>query len=388
MQSARSDRTHGGPSQALILMIVGLMSATASLARGQANWPAEAIGWTTPFTDLCERAFEQVDASAHSADAERRANAMELCEFLGPRRAEPLLAAGLDDLMMPVRFGAVINTARLDVRSLLARVRELASSPSPYERAAVIFGRRLMGDEVNLTPLAGMLTSDDSGLRGSVAMLLGMMGDTTAIPMLRDLARVPLPSTVIPVRGVIVRMQIAEARVRLGDESTYNAIRWGLFSDYQEVRLLASTMIGRLGDQTMEEALFDILQDEGQPVELRVATLDALARISGGRVEVVGEALSFLHVVLQAAQSENSMLRAMAAQTLGSTEAARMQCAVIVVRMDDPPHRYLSDLIQKHDGGVTLELLLDDRAENVRIAAAAGILGFARREGIGLPAVP
>jgi len=372
----------------LAVMVGALAAVPSQRVGGQVVRPPEAIGWVADFGSLLDRAVDQVEASARSSDAERRVNAMELCEFLGPRRAEPLLAIGMEDEMVAVRFCAIVNTARLDVRSLLPLVRKRAGSESPYEQTSVIFARRLMGDEVDVTPLAAMLACDDPGLRGSAAMLLGMMGDKSAVPMLRDLAKVPLPSTVLPVSGTIVRMQIAEARVRLGDESTYNAIRWGLFSNYDEIRTLSATMIGRLGDQKMQEALFDILQDKSQPVELRMATLDALVRISASRVEVVGEALSLLDVVLESAKSENSMLRALAAQVLGSAEAARMRCASIVVRMDSPPGRYISGLLQKHDGAVMLELLLDDEAETVRIAAAAGILGFSRSEGVLVPQAP
>ena len=366
-----------------------LAAAVATFGTGavaaQEGWPEEAIGWTSDFEWLLGRAVEQVETSARSADPERRVNAMELCEFLGPPRAEPLLAAGIEDPIVPVRFCAVVNAARLDLQGQLPRIRALAETASPYERAAIIFALHLMGDHVEITPLAAMLGSDDPGLRGTSAMLLGMMGDGTAIPMLRDLAKVPLPSTVQPVRGMIVRMQIAEARVRLGDDSTYNAIRWGLYSRYQEVRVLAATMIGRLGDQKMEEALFDILQDDRQPQELRMATVDALMRISFDRVEVVGETLESLDVVLGAATSENSILRAMAAQTFGSVEAARLHCAAIVRRMDSPPTRYVSGLLHKHDGAVTLQRLLEDPAENVRIAAAAGFLTLARSAGVELP---
>ena len=116
-----------------------------------------------------------------------------------------------------------------------------------------------------------------------------------------------------------------------------------------------------------------------------MATVDALMRISFDRVEVVGETLESLDVVLGAATSENSILRAMAAQTFGSVEAARLHCAAIVRRMDSPPTRYVSGLLHKHDGAVTLQRLLEDPAENVRIAAAAGFLTLARSAGVELP---
>ena len=243
------------PLAGLTALALAATVAFPGPARGE-DAPPQASGWATDFGTLLGRAVEQVEASARSVDPERRANAMELCESLGRRRAEPLLALGIEDPTVPVRYCAVVNAGRLEVRTLLPRIRELAAADSAYERAAVIFAQHMMDDSVDVTPFAHMLTSDDPGLRGSAAMLLGMMGDDSAVPMLRDLAKVPLPSTIIPVSGVIVRMQIAEARVRLGDESTYNAIRWGLFSDYAEVQVLAASMVGRLGDRKMEEALF------------------------------------------------------------------------------------------------------------------------------------
>ena len=145
----------------------------------------------------------------------------EACEFLELPLATPQLELGLEDDVVPVRFSALVTIGSVEIRSLVPLVNRVLKQDGvdPHVWAAAFFALHRCGQRVDLTLLARMLRSNDAGMRGNAAMLLGMMGDRSAVPMLKELGRAPLPATTSHVRGVIARIQVAEARARLGDES-------------------------------------------------------------------------------------------------------------------------------------------------------------------------
>ena len=203
-------------------------------------------------------------------------------------------------------------------------------------------------------------------------MLLGMMGDSSAVPMLKNLAQVSLPRTDNPVSGVLVRIQTAEARVRLGDDSVVNVIRGGLYSNHDEVRVLAAMMLGRIRDFRMEEAFFELMDNEIDPIELRLAAADALARMSR-TVEVVKEVLENADLVLTAGQSESPLVRSQTAHTLASIESARRQSERYLATLDEIPPRYVGELFLQDRLSQAIVTLLDDASEKVRLSASAAV---------------
>lgn len=280
-------------------------------------------------------AIQQILASSKSPNAFLRANAIEAMQGL-PHRVASLVQLGLDDPHPVVRFAAAATIGKLKLAALIPSAQRLLEDPSESVRAAVLYAMRRCDVSADLSPLAQMLTSTDPTVRGNAAMLLGEMGEPSAVPMLKELARVPLPRA-SAAQEAIVRIQVAEAVVKLGDESALNAVRSGVYSQFDEVRVLAVSILGELQDRRMEKAYAQLLTEP--PVELQLAAAGALAQV--GREEG-------LAVVLEACGSSMPTVRAQAAWTLQYFTDSRAEEALI--------------------------RMLDDVDEQVRLSAAASVL--------------
>ena len=303
--------------------------------------PAAKPPATTPQrrAQLVRRAVEQVLVAARSDDAFLRANAVETAAFI-PDRAPFLLRVGVDDKSPVVRFAAMATMGKLRLKELEPSARRLLADPDESVRAAAMFALGQCGTSVNASAMATMLASADPGVRANLALLLGLTRDPSAIPLLKDAAKAPLKRA-SPQQAALVRLQIAEAVVNLGDEGSIDALEAAAFSQFDEVRVLAVLILGRLEDRRMEPALAGML--DRPPVELQVAAAQALATMGRSRG---------LNVVLRAAGSATPTVRAQAAIALG---AFREPAA--------------SDKLAQ---------MLDDPQPQVRIAAAAALLRRAR----------
>ena len=287
------------------------------------------------------RAVEQVHAAFASNDPFLRANAIEAATF-APDLAAVLVAAGLRDEAPVVRFTALVVLGKLELKDQAPGARVLLADGNESVRAAAIFALDQCGREVDLSPLAGLLASADPGTRANVAMLLGMAGDPSAIALLKDSAKTPLTESDAQ-RAALVRLQIAEAVVKLGDSESLDALEAAAFSQFIEVRIMAVSTLGRLGDRQMRTAFRGLLATP--PIELQVAAAEALT--------LMGEP-DGLAVVLSAAGSSAATVRARAAIALGRF-----------------PQRQAGDKLAR---------LLADGAALVRISAAAAILRRGRSD--------
>ncbi|MBL4700060.1 MAG: HEAT repeat domain-containing protein [Phycisphaeraceae bacterium] len=296
------------------------------------------------------RAVQQILVSARSEDRILRANALEAAEAL-PNRIGPLVQQALMDPQEVVRYAALVTIGKLKISGVATNARQYLNDPSMSVRAAAIFAlarnfgtassHNNSGWAVDISPLADMLMSQNPTTRGNVVYLMGLMGDASAIPLLKMAAHDRMPS-VPHSREVIIRIQIAEAIYRLGDVEVLDSIRAGMFSQFDEVRILSAQMTGRLYDRQWEPAIEIALKKD--PIELKLAAAGTLGRF-GNR--------HGLDIILDAAQSRSAMLRSQAAICLG------------MFRNVPPATQMLIGL-------------LTDQVESVRLAAAAGLLGGGR----------
>lgn len=298
-------------------------------------------------TDVAEvrrRAIEQVLASSRSDDPRLRARAIEAAHGLEDHVVQ-LARLGLADVNDGVRFGAVVTAGKFRMKGLAPTLEHLRGDPSSSVRAAVLFALQRCGERVDLSPLATMLKNADPTLRANAALLLGRLGQSSALPMLKDIARLGQSPYMSARDHAMVKIQIAEAMILLGDEGGRDPIRTAAFSQHEyqrEVRVMAVRMLGELGDRAYSGALLPLLSRD--PVELRVAAAEALARLGGQHG---------LDPVLGACRLDVP-IRAQAALALGW--------------FDDPR------------AGRARVGLLDDEAEVVRLAAAAAIIRAAGPE--------
>jgi HEAT repeat protein len=283
-----------------------------------------------------EKAIAVLTAAGVGNDPALRSNAIEAMQPL-PERARPLVARGLGDQNPGVRFAAVVTAGMLKFRDLNPAIRPLLSDTNTSVQAAALYALYVLGEKVDITPLADMLRGRDPRLRGNVALLLGLLGDKSAISLLRSTASVPMPRASAS-DNAVVRIQVAEAVAKLGDDSALDALRAGAFSQFDEVRVLSVTAMGEVGDRRMELALDKMLTN--QPIEIQLAAAAALARLGNFKgVEAVKVA---------ALSHQSPVARAQAAWSLG----------------------WFQD-----DGSLAvLDKLLDDPAKQVQVSAAASLV--------------
>ena len=140
---------------------------------------------------LEQKAIDRVLVAIRSEDAFLRANAIEAAAFL-PKRTESLVRIGLEDKSPVVRFASLATVGRLKLRELVPTARRLSTDPDESVRAAALFALSQCGQRVDLSPMAALLTSDEPTTRANVTMLMGLSGDPSAIPLLKEVARARL----------------------------------------------------------------------------------------------------------------------------------------------------------------------------------------------------
>ncbi len=362
---------HFAPSLAVLLLLAGCASDMPVLGTATPQEPLSVPD--KPPHEILDAALddarEQVVRSAHSEDAFIRANALEAAQYLDGG-VTPLLQLGLEDGHPAVRFAALTTIGRLRLEDLAGsvervladeeeaasqwrrEVRERGERLSERRRhelatrinfsrsvqAAAYFALARCGRNVDITPMAVLLASSDPTVRGNVAMLLGYLGDESAVALLEEVALKPIRRATDH-GWALTRVQIAEAILRLGDESALDTLRAAAFSQHHEVRVLAVEAMAELGDRGLEAGFEQMVLEDRNNIELRLAAARALARFGGTRG---------IELVYDAAEADHAIFRIWAARTLGL--------------FDDPA------------AAARLVRLLSDGDERVRLTAAANIL--------------
>lgn len=295
---------------------------------------------------LREQAGEVLQHLLRDPDPQVRANALEALSE-APQRLELALPAALRDENAGVRSTAAMMIGRVPVAALGPAVRPLLEDDSPFVRASAVYALWRCGLEVDPTPLAGMLLRDPSlRVRAHVAYLLGEMGEASASGLLREAVQA-IPPRAAEAEAASLLVQIAEALVKLGDESQVEAIRARLYPSRPEdleITALAVQVLGGLGDRRSVNELIYLTayrdaQGNRMPAEVRLGAAGALARLGLDRGSFVAD---------EYASSPVPALRAQAAFVYGQ-----------IGRFEDLPK---------------LRLMLDDPAGMVRAAAAWAIL--------------
>lgn len=276
-----------------------------------------------------------------------RANAIEA---LAPdsRALRAAVQRGLVDGNRGVRFVSAMSVGFNRLEDLTLLVEPLLHDESKSVQAAAIFALARCGRPVDPTPLAAMMLSDDPEVRGNAALVLGELGNRSALPVLANSLGRGM-ELVNPARVRIVELQVAEAQVRLGDTRGADPIRAALFAPSEQLELtaLACQLCGRLGDERAATSLRRLVEAEGpdtRPPEVQLAAVAALAKIGAS-------ASDFLPSVEGLAISDRPDVRALAAYALGAMSDPR---AVPTLR------RLMSDrdpLVQTAAAGALLRLM-------------------------------
>jgi len=337
---------------AAMLLTTGAAALTAGCAAGgertsAADRDAPPIA-PQKLVQLREQALQRLLQLTAHPHPQVRANAVEALT-LAPAALATVARRMLADENLGVRFAAAMAVGRTQLAEARDWVRPLLSDPSPVVRAAAIYALRRLGEEADPTFLASLLTdAADPKQRATAAFILGELGEASAIPLLKDAARRPMPrASLIELR--LLRLQIAEALVKLGEERAVETIRAALYPsrpEELEATALACQIIGEVRDRRAADQLIYLTALQGQrrpPAEVRLAAAEALAKLglrSGG------------FIADELAEDPNPAIRSQCASVYGWAGRARDVAA--------------------------LEKLLADPSPLVQAAAAAGLLRAAK----------
>jgi len=310
-------RSHGAVTVWALMalfLVVGQVHA-------QADTEAQAVA-TAEVSDQAarEKAERIITDMSRNEDPFIRANAMEATASAG-QIAMPLLHIALEDTHPAVRFAALTAIGKRQERSMQAAIERRVEDENASVRAAALYALSRIDAKPDMSPLAQMLASQSVTQRSNAALLLGLAGDESAVPMLKEMARVPLVRAA-PVSESIVNIQIAEAMALLGDHDAMQVVRAGLFSQYDEVRVLCAQILGRLEDHSMNAALRTLVDQN--PVELRLAAAKALGSL--------GETAP-IPVLLEGTDSEIATVRSQAALGLSVFRTSDARAAAGTLQM-------------------------------------------------------
>lgn len=248
---------------------------------------AESYGDPVVRSRVRERAVAMLSDAARGSDPLLRANAIEGL-IAAPARVEPLVRAALVDENLGVRFVAAMAVGRLALIDSAPFVTPLLNDPSPMVRAGAIFALQKTGAAPDLTPLAGMLKDRDPRVRAQAAFVLGELGNPSATAMLREAAKDDMPRASIP-QVRIMRLQIAEALVKLGETDEIETVRAALYPSRPEdfeAAALAVQIIGEVQDRRSVDQLIILTAMKDQyrmPAEVRLGAAGALAQLGQPR---------------------------------------------------------------------------------------------------------
>jgi HEAT repeat protein len=290
--------------------------------------PAPKYSPTPLDAGLRAQAVRELISQTASPDPFMRCNAIEALSDFDPSDSTDAVLKGLRDPDPPVRFAATMAAGQLKLVDAYDILRTMAYDQDLRVQVGVRFALHRLGDTRLSHDLEKFAASPDPHLRGTVAMVLGLLKEPSATKML---------TTLLSDRAPSVRLQAAEALWRFGDQRGLTDLVSFSISAYPDDQIIALQALAETGDQRVSQHLRGELTNDYVEVSLAAARgLGMLASDEGWNVAV------------PAAKSKDPRQRAMAALAMGS-----------IGRTDLQPY---------------LAGLLKDPEPAVRISAATGIL--------------
>lgn len=273
-------------------------------------------------------AISILQQATESSTPRLRANAIEALRYAPEDILEQAVRVGLGDENRGVRFVASMMIGEQHLCNISLFLEPLLLDDSKSVQAAAMFSIQKCGGSVDLNPIASMLNSDNPELRGNAAMILGLLGNTSAKQMIREALK-DTPVSITPIRRRLINLQMAEALILLGDQDELEVIRAAIFSSSQEseVTAIACQIAGRLHDVEVTSTLESItLTPNRYPDEIRLIAATALAEINPNRMP--------MGPVLRFTSSASASLRSQCATALG-VQGNQLSLGPLTLMMDD-----------------------------------------------------
>ena len=278
---------------------------------------------------LQARARNELHTALASSDELVRAHALEVVKNVPQSDADAIVNRALLDRSTLVRKAAALTAGELKLESTRSHLEaDVDTAPLP-EQMADVFALHRLGDTSRSHLFEHTAIYADKYVRGDTALMLGMLGDRSATPILVQMLSHD--------REQLVREQAAEALWKLGDERGLNELVGDTISIYPDDRMIAATALAAPRDTRVVGNVEGMLTDD---------------------------------------YPEVALVAAAAAGRLGSDNGYTV--ATNATKNGDPRYRFLGAMalgaISRPDAQPILAKLLDDSSADVRLAAAEAIL--------------
>lgn len=279
--------------------------------------------------ELRARAKELLVAFASDPLSELRANAIEAATRTLGEEARPLALRGLSDDIVPVRFAAAVACGDLKYYETKQKLFKLAYEADPNVRLAARYALHKLGDTTLSQELVDPGLRDDRiKVRSNAVLLLGLLGEPSAITPLRKLLRDPAPA---------VRLQTTEALWRLGDDDVLEDLVGRTVSKFADDQVVAVYALSQRKNMSSEQRRGVSEQIRGFLVANFAEVELAAARGLGVLGSDAGYGVAMLYV--GAAEPRQRALAALAFGDIGRSDAQPVLQKILFDRKERPEVR-------------------------------------------------
>ncbi|MBI5724223.1 MAG: HEAT repeat domain-containing protein [Planctomycetes bacterium] len=210
--------------------------------------------------------------AAEEKDPLIRSRAIEaLGQALG-NEAGAVFVQGLKDRYAVVCFASAMAIGATRYAPALPDLLKMAGDGQTERNVlcSVIYALYRIGDEKNCFRLAELLFDSDKSVRSNAAMVMGLMGNGSAIPLLRDLLR--------DEKEPVVRLNAVEALALLGDSASAELLEAFAKGTFMDDKLLAIPILARVRGAHAAEVLRGLAESKNPP-PVRVSAAGMLSKI-------------------------------------------------------------------------------------------------------------
>lgn len=292
--------------------------------------PPPPVEFTPLDSDLQRRALAELDALTRSPMPYVRAHSLEVMQDINEPDREIFISRGLDDQEAVVRFAAAMAAGRVKLLSSRDRLLEMIQDPDPNVRIAVRYALHKMGITKYSHDLEKTAVDKQASIRGNTVLVLGLLGEPSGVKILSAMTRDP---------NRVVRLQVAEALWRLGDEHGLQLLVAASINTSPDEQIIANLAMAAPGDPAVIPHIKPGLQAYQEEVQLSAARALGMLGSDAGYV-----------AAQQNVASRDPRRRGMAALAFGA-----------IGRLDS--QKYLAQLLRDND-------------PDVRVAACSAILSL------------
>ncbi|HVX84339.1 MAG TPA: HEAT repeat domain-containing protein [Phycisphaerae bacterium] len=278
---------------------------------------------------VLEKAIGVLQEQFTSNDPAARANCVEAIQPLNDPRSTAMIEAALHDPEWVVRFAGAMAAGRRKLQELQPELEQMTQDANGSVRVGAVFALRRLGEPAarHQQVVDAALSDRDPATRANAALVLGLLGDRSAIGLLQSRALET---------DQRVRLEITAALARLGDADAQRVIVAQAMSKYGEDEWMAMDVCGDLPEQASAKPLLMGLEDApagtpAQDVPLTVIRQLVAARSLARQGSIQGADIAVRHLA-----DPEPELRGLAALALGeilSPIGARQRLAPL---LDDP----------------------------------------------------